>query len=123
MMPTMTPKIPSADAKISMMRILTKREPFCASARAQELPTMPTQTLEDDSKKKPRIENQEARNSRERKSGERRRKEEERSEEEKQSGKEGEEREEEERRESEGEKKKRERQEERTRTTSCQGPL
>ena len=44
MMATMMAKMPSAEAKISITRILTKRAPFCASARAQPLPQIPTQT-------------------------------------------------------------------------------
>ena len=43
MMPTMMPKIPSAEAKISTMRILTKSEASWASARAQAEPAMPTE--------------------------------------------------------------------------------
>ena len=39
---TITPKRPIADAKISTIRILTKRDPFWASARAAPDPTMPT---------------------------------------------------------------------------------
>ena len=38
MIPTMMPNIPKADANISTMRILTKREESWASARAQEDP-------------------------------------------------------------------------------------
>lgn len=45
MMPTMTPKRPSADAKISTTRILTNSVLLSASASAHELPTMPTQIL------------------------------------------------------------------------------
>ena len=44
MMPTMTPKSPSALPKISIMRILTKSVPFCASANAHPEPVMPTHT-------------------------------------------------------------------------------
>lgn len=46
MMATMIPKMPSADAKISTIKILTKSEPSCASASAQLLPAMPTATPE-----------------------------------------------------------------------------
>lgn len=45
MMPTMTPKRPRAEPKISTIRILTKRVPFWASARAHELPVTPTHSL------------------------------------------------------------------------------
>lgn len=45
MIPTMTPNRPRAEPKISTIRILTKRVPFCASARAQELPVTPTHNL------------------------------------------------------------------------------
>ncbi len=44
-MPIIIPKIASADAKISTIKILTKRDASCASPRAQELPAMPTETL------------------------------------------------------------------------------
>lgn len=40
-MPTIIPKSPIAEAKISMIRILTKRDGLAASARAAPLPTMP----------------------------------------------------------------------------------
>lgn len=43
-MPIITPKSPSADPKISMMRILTKVEGVYESARAQPAPTTPTHT-------------------------------------------------------------------------------
>jgi hypothetical protein len=43
-MPTITPNSPSALPKISMMRILTKVEGVCASAKAQPAPVTPTQT-------------------------------------------------------------------------------
>ena len=43
MIPTMMPKMPSADAKISTIRILTNRESSCASASAQALPATPTE--------------------------------------------------------------------------------
>ena len=46
MMPTMTPKRPRADAKISTTRILTNRLLLSASASAHELPTMPTHILQ-----------------------------------------------------------------------------
>lgn len=42
-MATITPNSPIALPKISTIRILTKRLPFWASARAAPLPTMPTQ--------------------------------------------------------------------------------
>lgn len=45
MIPTMTPNRPRAEPKISTIRILTKRVPFCASARAHELPVTPTHNL------------------------------------------------------------------------------
>ena len=45
MMETMMAKMPSAEAKISITKILTKSAPFCASASAQPLPQMPTHTL------------------------------------------------------------------------------
>jgi hypothetical protein len=45
MIPTITPNRPSADANISITRILTKSVLFSASDRAQLLPTMPTQIL------------------------------------------------------------------------------
>ena len=41
-MATMTPKRPMAEPKISMIRILTNRELFAASARAAPEPTIPT---------------------------------------------------------------------------------
>lgn len=41
----MTPKMPSADPKISTMRIFTKSDASCASASAQPLPATPTQIL------------------------------------------------------------------------------
>lgn len=44
MIPTMTPKSPSALPKISITNIFTKSDEFCASDRAQLLPMMPTQT-------------------------------------------------------------------------------
>lgn len=44
-MPTMTPKSPSALPNISITRILTKRDEFCASDKAQLLPIIPTQSL------------------------------------------------------------------------------
>ena len=43
MMPTMMPKSPSADPKISMINIFTKVDGVCASARAHPDPTTPTQ--------------------------------------------------------------------------------
>ena len=45
MMPTMTPKRPRADPKISTIRILTNSVPFWASASAHELPVTPTHSL------------------------------------------------------------------------------
>ena len=45
MMATMMAKIPRADAKISITKILTKSSAFCASARAHPLPQIPTHTL------------------------------------------------------------------------------
>lgn len=44
MIPTMIPKIPSAEAKISTIKILTNKLESCASAMAHELPAMPTET-------------------------------------------------------------------------------
>lgn len=44
MMPIMTPKRPRALPKISTIRIFTKVEGVCASARAQPEPVTPTQT-------------------------------------------------------------------------------
>lgn len=44
--PTITPNNPRALPKISITRILTKREEFWASERAQLLPIIPTQSLE-----------------------------------------------------------------------------
>ena len=44
-MPTITPKRPSAVAKISITRIFTKSFGFCASASAQPLPQIPTVIL------------------------------------------------------------------------------
>ena len=41
-MPTMIPNIPKAEANISTIRILTKRESSCASAKAHALPAIPT---------------------------------------------------------------------------------
>lgn len=46
MMPMMTPKRPSAEAKISTTRIFTKRVALAASERAALLPTIPTLSLE-----------------------------------------------------------------------------
>lgn len=43
-METITPNRPIAEAKISMMRILTKSEGLAASANAAPEPTTPTQT-------------------------------------------------------------------------------
>jgi hypothetical protein len=43
MIPTITPKRPSALPKISTMRILTNVDGVCASARAHPAPTTPTQ--------------------------------------------------------------------------------
>jgi len=40
----MTPKRPRALPKISIIKIFTKRESFCAFASAQEAPIIPTQT-------------------------------------------------------------------------------
>ncbi len=45
MIPTITPKSPSALPKISTTRIFTNSEEFCASDSAQLLPTMPTHML------------------------------------------------------------------------------
>ena len=45
MMATIMAKMPKAEAKISITKILTKSAPFCASASAQPLPQMPTHTL------------------------------------------------------------------------------
>merc|ERR1712166_1036216 len=42
-MPTMIPKGPRAEPKISMTRILTNMRGSCASDRAQAEPTTPTQ--------------------------------------------------------------------------------
>jgi hypothetical protein len=44
MIPTMTPNRPKALPKISMIRILTKVDGVCESARAQPEPVIPTQT-------------------------------------------------------------------------------
>ena len=44
MIPTMTPKRPRADPKISIIRIFTKVEGVWASAKAQPAPVTPTQT-------------------------------------------------------------------------------
>ena len=44
MMPTMTPKSPMAEAKISMIKILTNVEGVCESARAQPDQMTPTET-------------------------------------------------------------------------------
>lgn len=44
--PTMTPNKPRALPKISITRILTNSEEFWASERAQLLPIIPTQSLE-----------------------------------------------------------------------------
>lgn len=46
MMDTMTPKMPKADPKISTIRILTNKDAFWASARAQPEPATPTQILQ-----------------------------------------------------------------------------
>lgn len=46
MMPMMTPNRPSALPKISTTRIFTKSVEFCASDKAQLLPTMPTHMLQ-----------------------------------------------------------------------------
>lgn len=43
MMPTMIPKMPRADAKISTMRIFTNRDASWASPRAHALPATPTE--------------------------------------------------------------------------------
>jgi len=43
MIPTMTPKRPRADPKISTINIFTKRSGFCASPRAHPEPDTPTQ--------------------------------------------------------------------------------
>jgi len=45
-MPTMIPKSPRAEPKISMIRILTNMRGSCASDRAQAEPTTPTQILQ-----------------------------------------------------------------------------
>lgn len=45
MIATMMAKMPRAEAKISITKILTNRAPFWASARAHPLPQMPTHTL------------------------------------------------------------------------------
>lgn len=45
MIATMIPKMPSADAKISTIKIFTNRLASWASARAQLLPATPTDTL------------------------------------------------------------------------------
>ena len=42
MIPTMIPKIPRADAKISTIKTLTKRDESWASARAHDEPAIPT---------------------------------------------------------------------------------
>jgi hypothetical protein len=44
-MPTITPKRPKAEAKISTTRILTKRAGLAASAIAAPLPVIPTEIL------------------------------------------------------------------------------
>jgi len=44
-MPTMTPNSPKADPNISITNIFTKVSAVWASASAQPLPVMPTQTL------------------------------------------------------------------------------
>lgn len=44
-MPTITPNNPSALPKISITRILTKRDEFWASDNAQLLPMIPTHNL------------------------------------------------------------------------------
>ena len=44
MMPTMIPKIPRADAKISTINTFTNKEESCASAIAQLDPAIPTDT-------------------------------------------------------------------------------
>ncbi len=44
MMPTITPKSPRALPKISMIRIFTKVEGVCESAKAAPAPVTPTQT-------------------------------------------------------------------------------
>lgn len=44
-MPTITPKSPSADPKISITNIFTKVSAVWASASAQPLPVIPTHTL------------------------------------------------------------------------------
>lgn len=41
-MPTIKPKSPMAEPKISMMRILTNNDEFAASANAAPEPTIPT---------------------------------------------------------------------------------
>jgi len=46
MIPTITPKSPSALPKISMTRIFTKVSGACASQMAQLLPVTPTETLQ-----------------------------------------------------------------------------
>ena len=43
MIPTMTPKRPRALPKISMIKIFTKVEGVCESARTQPAPVTPTQ--------------------------------------------------------------------------------
>ena len=43
-MPTMIPKSPSAEPKISMIKIFTKVEGVWASARAHPAPVIPTAT-------------------------------------------------------------------------------
>ena len=44
MIPMMTPNRPSADPKISTIKILTKVDGVCASARAHPEPVTPTHT-------------------------------------------------------------------------------
>lgn len=44
MIPTITPKSPRALPKISIIKILTKVEGVCESARAQPAPVIPTHT-------------------------------------------------------------------------------
>ena len=47
---TMIPKMPSAEAKISTIKILTKRESSWASLKAHELPAIPVQNEKNDIK-------------------------------------------------------------------------
>lgn len=51
-MPTITPNSPRALPKISITRILTKREEFCASDKAQLLPIIPTHSLRERNERK-----------------------------------------------------------------------